>query len=55
MLQTNELVPFGKINDVYGTGVKYSVKTFLGPLEIAVGYSDLSDGISFAANFGYWF
>ena len=40
---------------VYGGGVKYSLKTFVGPLDIGVGYSDFQSKPNFSANLGYWF
>ncbi len=39
----------------YGGGIRYSVKTFLGPLDITLGYSSTSDKPTFSASFGYWF
>lgn len=40
---------------VYGGGVKYSLKTFAGPLDITVGSSDFAKKPTFAANLGLWF
>ncbi len=44
-----------KANTVYGGGIKYSMKTLFGPVDIGLGYSDLSDDLTFSANLGYWF
>lgn len=40
---------------VYGGGVKYSLKTFVGPLDLGLGYSDYHAKPTFAANLGFWF
>jgi len=40
---------------VYGGGAKYTFKTFVGPLDITVGYSDYFRKPTFAANLGLWF
>ncbi|WP_372775526.1 patatin-like phospholipase family protein [Mangrovibacterium sp.] len=40
---------------VYGGGVKYSLKTIVGPLDVGVGYSDYHSKPTFSANLGYWF
>ncbi|MEN6455441.1 MAG: patatin-like phospholipase family protein [Prolixibacteraceae bacterium] len=44
-----------KANTVYGGGIKYSLKTMIGPVDIGMGYSGLSDELTFSANLGYWF
>ncbi|WP_423127086.1 patatin-like phospholipase family protein [Gaoshiqia sp. Z1-71] len=46
---------WAEANTVYGGGIKYSVKTMIGPMDIGMGYSNLSDELSFSANLGYWF
>jgi NTE family protein len=53
--QNEDVKPWENAHIVYGGGVKYAIKTFLGPLDMTVGYSDLSDRLCFSANFGYWF
>lgn len=40
---------------VYGGGIKYSMKTAVGPIDIGLGYSDTHRKPTFAANLGYWF
>ena len=40
---------------IYGGGVKYAIKTRLGPLDMTSGYSGASGKPTFSANFGYWF
>ncbi len=48
-----------KLNDdarlIYGGGVRYSLKTRLGPLEATLGYSNVVSKPTISANFGYWF
>lgn len=52
----NTDLSFGKgINATYGGGIRYSQKTFLGPLDMTLGYSGSTDKPTFSANFGYWF
>lgn len=41
--------------DVYGIGAKYSLKTFVGPLDLGLGYSGYHSKPTFAANLGFWF
>ncbi|MFA5328884.1 MAG: patatin-like phospholipase family protein [Prolixibacteraceae bacterium] len=55
MTQGNESMGLKNVNTIYGGGIKYSLKTFLGPLDITLGYSGSTDKLSFSANFGYWF
>ena len=43
------------VKTTYGIGLKYSIKSILGPMEIAVGYSGSTEKPTFAANFGFWF
>jgi len=40
---------------VYGVGLKYSVKTIIGPLELGLGYSGENEGMMGSFNLGYWF
>jgi NTE family protein len=53
--QTNDAHLKDNVNTIYGGGAKYSLKTFLGPLDVTVGYSGSTDRPTFSANFGYWF
>ena len=40
---------------IYGGGIRYSMKTKLGPLDTTLGYSNVIDKPTFSAGFGYWF
>ena len=40
---------------VYGGGVKYSLKTIVGPMDLGLGYSGYHSKPTFSANLGYWF
>ncbi|MCG6190388.1 patatin-like phospholipase family protein [Maribellus maritimus] len=40
---------------IFGGGVRYSLKTMLGPLDATLGFSNVVDKPTFAASFGYWF
>jgi NTE family protein len=51
---SNDLI-WQKSSMIYGGGVRYSIKTKLGPLDMTLGYSGSSDKPTFSANFGYWF
>ena len=55
LVQSPDLKSWGNARIIYGGGVKYSIKTFLGPLDMTVGYSDSSEKLGFSANVGYWF
>jgi len=55
LLQSSEIVPLDNFSAIFGVGLKYAIKTFLGPLDMTLGYSGSSDKLSFSANFGYWF
>lgn len=43
------------VNAIYGGGIRYSLKTMLGPLDMTLGYSGSTEKPTFSANFGYWF
>jgi len=43
------------VEATYGGGIRYSLKTLLGPLDVTVGYSGSTNKPTFSANFGYWF
>lgn len=45
----------GGVKAIYGGGIRYSLKTILGPLNMTLGYSGSMDKPTFSANFGYWF
>lgn len=53
--QTNDRHLKDNVSYIYGGGVKYSLKTFLGPLDVTMGYSGYTSKPTFSANFGYWF
>lgn len=55
MWQGSNAIFRGGMNATYGVGVRYSVKTILGPLDATLGYSKTTDKPTFSANFGYWF
>ena len=55
MVQGNESLGLTNVSTTYGGGIKYALKTFIGPLDITLGYSDSTNKPSFSANFGYWF
>jgi NTE family protein len=55
LVQSNESIGLKNVNIIYGGGIKYALKTFLGPLDITLGYSGSTEKPSFSANFGYWF
>lgn len=55
MLQSNEAIRDINFNSVFGGGIKYSIKTVVGPLDVGVGYSDLYQKPTFSANLGFWF
>lgn len=40
---------------ILGGGIKYSMKTLFGPLDMTLGYSGSTEKPTFSANFGYWF
>ena len=45
----------GGVKAIYGGGIRYSLKTILGPQNMTLGYSGSMDKPTFSANFGYWF
>jgi NTE family protein len=47
--------PWANTHYIFGGGIKYSMKTFFGPLDMTLGYSDSSNRLCFSANYGYWF
>jgi NTE family protein len=55
MWQGSDLLLTNGMNTTYGVGCKYSVKSFLGPIEITLGYSGSTEKPTFSANFGFWF
>ena len=55
LLQSTEMAIREDANMIYGGGIKYALKTLLGPLDITLGYSGSTEKPTFSANFGYWF
>ena len=53
--QGSKMADWNSDNAAYGGGIKYSMKTIIGPIDIAVGYSDMNSETTFSANLGYWF
>ena len=51
--QTNDMAVAKDM--IFGTGIKYSMKTLFGPLDMTLGYSGTTEKPTFSANFGYWF
>lgn len=55
MWQDSNLLLTSNMETTYGVGLRYSIKSFLGPLEVTLGYSGSTEKPTFSANFGYWF
>lgn len=53
LYQTNDMA-MGK-EMIFGGGIKYTLKTLFGPLDMILGYSGSTEKPTFSANFGYWF
>lgn len=53
--QGNKMAGWNSKNAAYGGGIKYSLKTIIGPVDIGIGYSDMNSESTFSANLGYWF
>jgi len=53
--QGGGIIDWNKSVAAYGGGIKYSLKTVVGPVDIGCGYSDLNSKPTFSANLGYWF
>lgn len=51
--QTNDMALWNDM--ILGAGIKYSMKTLFGPLDMTLGYSGSTEKPTFSANFGYWF
>jgi NTE family protein len=54
LLHGSELIPW-KNTFIPGCGVRYSLKSLLGPLNASIGYSFRSSKPVFSAGFGFWF
>ena len=55
MWQDSNLLLTNNVNTTYGVGLRYSIKSFFGPMEVTLGYSGSTEKPTFSANFGYWF
>jgi NTE family protein len=55
MWQDTDLIFREGVEAIYGGGIRYSLKTMLGPLDVTLGYSGSMEKPTFSANFGYWF
>ena len=53
--QTNDMAFFNDNKMIFGGGIKYGLKTFVGPMDVTLGYSGSTGKPTFSANFGYWF
>ncbi len=53
--QGSKLTRWNGPNAAYGGGIKYCIKTLVGPVNVGIGYSDLNSEPTFSANLGYWF
>lgn len=43
------------VKTTYGVGLRYSIKSHLGPMEVTLGYSGSTEKPTLSANFGFWF
>lgn len=55
MWQDSDFWLTNSVKTTFGTGFKYSIKSFLGPLDVTLGYSGSTEKPTFSANFGFWF
>jgi NTE family protein len=55
LVQGNDFDHPGDFNTMGGGGIKYSVNTAIGPLDLGMGYSEYHRTPTLSANFGYWF
>jgi NTE family protein len=55
MWQDSKLLLNNEMKTTYGIGLRYSIKSLLGPLEVTLGYSGSTEKPTFSASFGYWF
>lgn len=53
--QGHENILFLTNRAVYGGGLKYAIKTPIGPIDVALGVSNYQNRPSFSANLGLWF
>jgi NTE family protein len=55
MWQGTDLLLTNESKVTYGIGARYSIKSFLGPLEVTLGYSSSTGKPTVSASFGFWF
>lgn len=55
MWQDTDMILRNDVKATFGGGIRYSIKTMLGPLDVTLGYSGPMGKPTFSANFGYWF
>ena len=53
--ENGHIIPDKDCSYSWGGGIKLSENTLFGPIEMSIGYSDLSSGPTFSANLGLWF
>ena len=53
--EDDALIPDKNSSYTWGGGIRLSMETIFGPVEMSIGYSDLSNGMAFSANLGLWF
>ena len=46
---------WNRLEMTMGGGIKYSVKSIVGPIDVGLGYSKMNGEVTFSANLGYWF
>ena len=55
MWQDTDMIFREGVEAIYGGGIRYSLKTMLGPLDVTTGYSGSTDKPTFSASFGMYF
>lgn len=55
MWQDTDMIFRDNVKATFGGGIRYSIKSKLGPLDVTLGYCGDLDRPTFSANFGFWF
>lgn len=55
LIHNNEFSYFKRYKTIWGSGLTYSYKSPIGPIEITAGYSDQYKKPTLSANIGFWF
>jgi NTE family protein len=55
LIHNNEFSYFNSYKTIWGSGLTYSYKSPIGPIEITAGYSDQNKKPTLSANIGFWF